>query len=341
MQTAMNSQRAVHNRGLFSPRRLPDGTYRIGIFGLTFCTVIAALNCYFFLELLFPKMYNNGDNEYYRNAYQIIRHLDLLRAYEEFPRVGGSGQEPLSFLALYLSSKFLEYEKFVIYSNFLFNLVLGLALCRWFRFWHIPFVLVSFSFYSFVGSNLTQRLGVGLIILFVSFIFTSSKKRNVLALFSTLGHFQLVLVTVGAVAAASLKNAKVIAFNPKQLLFITTGAVFTSFVSFLASDKIDFYLARGLENIWESFIIGAWPAILMLAGLRVRLEHLVFFGVFLVVSILIGPGRMNIVCFFVSLYFLRGNDGALLKFSVILTPYMIYKIINYMPFYVPGYIFWR
>jgi len=290
-----------------------------------FITFISLAQTYVFFSILYPKFYINGDNEHYYNAYNVISDLGVVAGYFQFSTVGGSGTEPLSYLILYVSSQFMSYESYFLISNFIFLFTLGFLLSGFHRYYECSFVLLAFSFYIFIASGLTQRLSLA--ILFWMLYEAVNKRSVLLLLLSVLSHWQMILIVIPVrlkIALNSLSKLKV-NLPTSFFLLLLLIVILTQLDSILV--KVQYFL-RGFH--YDSFSVLVWPVTLLLVGYNLKKQDVYFFVILFVVAMIISSGRINILCFFYSVFALKGHGRQLLLFSLIYTPLFAYK--NYIYF---------
>lgn len=308
-----------------------------GIRGMLFWFAISFVQTYIMFFLIYPEYYINGDNEFYDKAYYVISSLDLREAYSEFHSSGGSGREPISFLFMYVASKFVVYETYFLVSNFLFTFILGYYLFKSHKNWLLAYVLVSFSFYVFIGSNLTQRLSVAIVFWLLSECASNKIIKYSYVAISIASHFQMIATFLSKLASVIALRIMSIKLRWLDLVLIVISLVLLTQMFGVLYSKVSHKLT-GVH--YDAFLILVWPILLMLAGLRLKLVNVLFFITMLGLALFISSGRLNIICFFYCLIALSGKDRNILYFMLLQMPYGIYQHINYFDnYYLPGRVF--
>jgi len=300
---------------------------------------IALAQTAFLYILVYPEFFVNGDNEFYNKAYGLISKLGIIEAYITFQSQGGSGSEPLSFLFMFLSSKFLSYSQYFYISNVVFISIFGLVLRRLFCQWSIAYLILCFSFYVFIASGLTQRLAIAILFwLYAETVSCSSKKgKGLLQLLSILSHWQMMIVFISKICAAVLKNVLRLRVSHEHLLLMLLIPVGIYFIF----DELLIKILHKLTGAHvDALLILVWPCLLRLLAVRIKIEQIMVYGGLFVTALFITSGRLNIICFFYSILVMRGNSKAILYFALTLTPYFIYKHFDYFShYYLPGRVF--
>jgi hypothetical protein len=293
-----------------------------------------------FYSVIYPEFYVNGDNEYYRAAYNALSGLDFGESLRQFSSLGGSGKEPVTIAVFFAASKFLDFSTFQHLINVLFVFSIGCLLRQKFRHWRIIFFLVAVSFYVFIVGGLTKRLAISLSFLSFSLCFIGGRYRYFLAFLSLLSHFQsLIVFSASFISFLSLNFRRLSKYKGVLILCFVLFCLFCVFYYDFLYGKLVFYISYTGFDFFGGMTVFFWPVILAVINRRISASQIMFFLVLFVFSFIVGVGRINLLGFFAVLYFCRGSKEAIL-FLIILLPFSCYKHLDFHErHYKPGVIF--
>lgn len=297
--------------------------------------LVSILQTYVFYYVLYPEFYLNGDNEFYNKAYNHVSGLEFYEGYKIFGEVGGSGSEPISYLIMAIFSKLLPYDVYFYISNILFITIFGFFLRSAYLKWFLPYFILSFSFYVFIGSGLTQRLAIALALWIICM---RSDTRIWVRLLPIFSHWQMLIIFIAQEFGVAVRAFSKCRVKKNHLLLVIFGSIFLYFLFGGVSHKVIYMSESGFG--YNALLILLWPLLLLGIGYRLSLEDASLFFFVFIVAIFISSGRLNILCFFYCVYLLKGKDKKLFYFSLILTPYFVYKHhLYYLNSYQPGKFF--
>lgn len=285
----------------------------------------------FFSSLVLAGFYTEGDQANYHSAYDILPGLSLDDAWNLYTfRI--SAIEPVHFLVSLFGSN-LEIDKNLLMA--VCNGILATYLMQLFLRWgadiRIAAAIVCTNFYVFVLYFAAERLKFGLIFFVLALLCTGNPIRMAFfALMSILSHVSLLIVWLGSWLSQLFAKAERggLQSGSSWLTLVLTAALVIVFLVFESDYLIwklgSYVAAKG------AFSFTALVPVLILTGFscfyskRLIMPVLSFLPVMTGILIL-GSSRLNMLGYFIFLYYgLRVNGGLNLGVVSTLT-YLAYK----------------
>ncbi|MBD3842654.1 MAG: hypothetical protein IE909_12365 [Campylobacterales bacterium] len=290
---------------------------------------------FFQLSYFLIQNYTEGDQEHYRKLYETFSETLLVNILKiGLVNVGSS--EPLTMFVLWSGAQLgIDKDFYISFWNAL--LALGLfVLSRKYKMNYIFIFLLLTNFYVVVLMTGAERLKFAFIVIVYSFVFFNVKKNASLSLvlISPLFHFQsLIFISGYVVYLASehfLRFFYFLKIKKKALLFlivliISFSFVFVSFGHVLFS-KIDAYYA--FHSIVELRNILVLSVIVLLLT-KNKLAFSIMLGIMALFVLILGGERVNMIAFFISLFFLILEKRADHPLFLLL---MVYFSVKSIPF---------
>lgn len=271
------------------------------------------------LSIVISPFYIAGDQVHYVAVYERLSELDIVEAFK-FYSSSLSSVELVHFLLSWLASRVVEKDIFVAISNS----VLAYATILLFRKWRVsPLITVLFLFTNFYWLVLyfsAERLKFGILFLFLSMSCLGRYKSFYpLAFLSIVSHVQVSLIYASLLFQMIFK--KLLRFFVTGFLSKITIMLFILFLLTLVVmreqivTKFNAYFEyRGLAELLKVFVflgLALWYS-------RKRFETVLIFVPIIVATLLLGGERVNMLGYFVFLYYaLPVNRG--LNIGVLVT----------------------
>ena len=297
----------------------------------------------FILSLILGPYYINGDQVHYYRLYNGIAGSSITDGYS-FYKNNIDSREPIYFLIIWIASNLgINKVSLIAFFNVITSFYVFRFLIKIGGHPTISYLIVSFSYFSYVIFFSAERLKFSLLFLFIGIFYINSHKK--------IGYFFLALSPITHIQAAilyssffvsSIKDDILYLFSDfkitkKFLVFLITTILAVVLFYFLMQEqiisKINSYLRfRGLLEIWK--LVGLF----FLASLysKEKLNVILSFLPLFIFALILGQDRINIFGYFLFLYFAipykQGfNIGVLLT-----TSYFVYtgfdfisKVLNY------------
>lgn len=289
---------------------------------------------FFLFSYLLVQSYTGGDQEHYRKLYETFSKTlfsDILRI--GLVHIGSA--EPLTMLILWAGAK-LHIDKDIYISFWNAILSLGLfILSRKHRMNLLFTFLLLTNFYVIVLMTGAERLKFAMIFLIYSFIYFNSRKLHYgFMLISPLAHFQSLIFISGYISHVfsnqilrfffSLKIKKsALFFSVVVLIFL---ALFLVVFSDILLSKFDAYFSSSsISSLFNILLL----SVLVLFIARNKFAFFLMLFVLAVFVLLFGGERVNMIAFFLSLFFLILEKRADHPLFLLL---MVYFSVKSIPF---------
>lgn len=287
----------------------------------------------FVFTLLIMPYYVGGDQIAYKKEYNGIQNLNIVSAYLYYHSSIGSF-ELIHFLFSWIASNIgISKDIFIAFFNSLFVYILVLLMEKWKVSIIVMIAIVFFNFYLIVLYFSAERLKIGIIFLMLSVLYYDNLKKSILFSFlAVLTHMQLIIIY----ASILFKE-----FYLNILKVISTGKISKNIIIFIIIFIIPiFILQKELINkllTFTTFSVGIEDFfktglffILSLIYSKNKKETLLIFTVLLISISIVGDTRINIMSYFIFLYYaLQINHG--LNMGIIITSlYFGYTSIEFM-----------
>lgn len=301
-------------------------------------TLYTKLVLYFVLFFIYSYFlsfnYTMGDQEHYRLLYERLgdSKLDEILSIS-FSTVGSF--EPITVFLIWVGAQ-LEINKDVYMSFWNAVLLLGLVvLARKYRMNLVFIILLSTNFYLIVLMTGAERLKFAMILLTYSFIyFDSSKARYGFIFLSPLAHFQSLIFISGYVSHV-ISNQILLFFVLLKIkkialiflvFFLVFASIFFAFFGGLLFSK--FYAYFDSRSLYSFLNILLLCVVVLFVG-KNKFSFFLMFSVVAVFVLLVGEERVNMIAFFLSLFFLMLEGRADHPLFLLI---MLYFSIKSIPF---------
>lgn len=290
----------------------------------------------FFFSMVLSQLYVEGDQLGYHRAYSLIEGLGLTDGFFIYEH-NVSGAEYTHFLLSLLGSN-LGIDKNMLMS--LFNAILAVLSLRLLEKWGADFRVSCFivltNFYLFVLYFAAERLKIGFIFLVLSLLYCNRPLNSYLLSFLSIwSHFSMSFVYASVLLANIYDQLRSGLKIRSKSFYLSILMLLPPLLLFLYESKtilwkLSTYIERNLDLSVATFI----PLGLVMAftGIYVKdiRKSFVVFAPFLVGVALLGGSRLNMLAYFVFLYFgLKVNAG--LNAGILLTAvYFFYKSIGFV-----------
>ncbi len=255
------------------------------------------------LSLLIMPFYTHGDQVYYRRAYEQLSGLSLTKGYLFYSQCLAS-REYIHFFLSWVASRFVEKDVFIAFFNAIFAYVAMSLFQKWKVSVIIAFWLILTNFYFLVLYFSAERLKFGFIFLALSMIYIGQVKRFYgfvgLALIS---HVQVIIVYVSILSNVLVGHiSKLFSTGQvaKLVLFFVPFLLFPSLVGNQILTKFQLYHGEygiaDLTKITVFFLLALWYS-------RDKFEAFKLFVPLFIAVFLVGGDRVNLISYFVFLYY--------------------------------------
>jgi len=300
---------------------------RFILYGLIFVTFFL---CSYFLV----SLYTLGDQVHYRRLYEVFSETPLTDILK-IGVVNVGSLEPLTMFLLWGGAQ-LGVDKDIYISLWNVILLVGLVvLSRKYKMSLFFILLLLTNFYVIVLMTSAERLKFAMILITYSFIYFESKKVSYgLMLFSPAAHFQSLILIFGYFSKliANQFLRFIVSFKIKKtvLLFVICFLVFSSFLfiffsSALISKFNSYFEFRSLSSLFNILLL----SIVVLLIAKNKFSFFLMLSVMSFFVIVFGGERVNMIAFFLSLFFLILERRADHPFFMLL---MLYFSIKSIPF---------
>jgi hypothetical protein len=264
----------------------------------------------FIFSLYIGNLYIDGDQIYYKEAYSLVKGLDLVEGFLSY-RSQISSEEPIHFLFVWVFSNF-GVDKNVLMSvvNSFFIIILTKLLLKWRVFNFIIFATIVTNFYILVLFFSAERLKFSIIFLLLSVLLIEKKKTSLFfTLLSVLTHTQTSLMIIAnsfGLFMSNLFKAKKSIFSSLNLGKIFAIIIFGAIFLFLKDHLFSKFSSYSEITKSKSFIANSWQSIIFLLFSlwysRNKLETFFVFIVIIFSASLVGSDRITILAYFFFMY---------------------------------------
>ena len=272
----------------------------------------------FLFSYFFAKLYIEGDQFQYHNAYKEVKGLGIIEAFAAY-HIYLTSDEPIYFLISWASSN-LGFSKDLIMSiaNALLANILFRVLNKFDTSIYLIVFIICTNYYLFVLYFAAERLKFAFIFIFLAYLANKNiKKKYSYTFLSIITHVQ-VLVIIGSSLFANFSESVFIflkkfkfKFNPLILIIIPVFAI-TAF--FLSEHLFSKFTAYSEETSSKDLISNIFQSVLflflsLLYTTNKKRTFLIFLFILFSSSIL-GPSRVTMMAYMYFLYYsLKVNKG--------------------------------
>lgn len=284
----------------------------------------------FLLSLFVLPYYMNGDQTHYRKVYEELPRLSLIKGYLFYAQCLDS-REYIHFFLSWVASRFVEKDLFISFSNGVFAYVAMSFFQKWKVSVVIAFWLLLTNFYFLVLYFSAERLKFGFIFLTLSLLYIDQVKRfYVFSFLAIISHVQVIIVYVSILSnvfiryiSGLFKTGQV----AKLVLFFVPLLLIIPLVGNQILIKYNYYHSEhgfaDLARIAVFFLLALWYSD--------KKDEVIKLFVPLVIAVyLVGGDRVNIISYFVFLYYGVQRRGGW-NFGVLVTSaYFSYASIGFL-----------
>jgi len=277
--------------------------------------------------------YYSGDQEYYRILYDNLAYSSLDEILPLALSIIGAS-EPLSIFLLWVGAN-LSLDKDVFISLWNVLLLIGLvAISRKHRMGFFFTILLVTNFYVIVLMTGAERLKFAFIFIVYFFLFFDKKISFFFAFLSPLAHFQILIFWAGGLlyfyAYPLLRFMKTLKIDIKTfaglvVIFFLFVAFFLKFSDSLESKFNTYFSERSLSDLLNLLLL----SVIVLIVSRRKFALFLMLSLISFFVLIVGGSRVNIIAFFLSLFFLIIERRANHPLFLLL---MLYFSIKSVPF---------
>lgn len=286
----------------------------------------------FILSIVLAPSYIYGDQAHYRKIYDGLSGLSIDDAYI-FYKANLDSKEPGYFFLAWLSSNLnIDKDHFVIFFNVVLSFFAYKFLLKRGGHPSIVFILVSFSYYSYVLFFAAERLKFGVILLLIGLVV--AKKSIIYYLLSVITHSQMIIVYTSSFILkikTDISNFFItFKVSKRFLIFIISVLTISAFIFIFMQEhllsKFDSYFELRnlleLSKLFAFFVLSCFYA-------KNKSDVIAFFLPLLFFTLIFGGERVNFIGYFAFLYFsIHYKKG--FNFGIILTTlYFVYSGSNF------------
>ncbi len=284
----------------------------------------------FLLSLFITPFYIEGDQAHYKKVYEGLRDLSITNGFIYYTSNLDSKEIVHFFLSWISTNQGIDKSIFVAFSNSL----LAYAVVKLLRHLRVSIfiiiILLLTNFYFYVLYFAAERLKFGLIFLILSFSFSTSRfyffsfiaiisHMQVIIVYGAIFFKQVVLNIIQLLLSAKLKLSLVILIGIFPILFLFIG-------DHIVTKFIHYYGEHDITDLFKIFIFFIFS---LYYSKNTTEVILIFFPLFVTVY-LIGGERINMIGYFIFLYYAlpinRGFNFGVLSTSI----YFLFSTIKFM-----------
>lgn len=306
-------------------------------------SLLFALVAFGFSLVVFPY-YTEGDQSHYIKFYEAMESLDIVTGYVAYLNYLGA-VEPLYYLIVYLGSGFIS--KTLLFS--IFNAILAYYLSKTLIALNVNKVLIFsllLNYYLVVLFFAAERLKVSMTFFLISFHQRTLFKSYFFILLSILSHLQAMLLVVATKFTFIFSEIK--RFFPRSVLkrmffyMLIAGAVFGAIIFMFDGLRRKFEIYSAVVRVDGVIKPMVFMALTLLYAQRNYFKIILIFIPLTVASVIVGPDRIVIFCYFVFFAFAVQVRRGLNVGMILTLCYFLYQgvdfVINIIK-YNTGYIF--
>ena len=283
----------------------------------------------------FSLLYNAGDQVHYTKSYALVKNLNVFEAYnlynvmisgKRFPHfifqwIFGSAAIDKNVAMTFLNAILITYSYLILKKIGATNLV-----C---------FILIFTNYYFWVLYLTAETLKIGLIFFLISFYLKENFYLFIIFTFLAItSHQSLLFLYLPIFMMYCFENRNKLKINFKYFcIFLVLLIILIFYYNFyydLYIHKMNGYL--NFENIFK--FKNYLPSLLLLGisifNSKKIIIPLILFFPFIFGIALIGPSRLNMLSFIISIYFISQNKGGNNMTFYLLSSYFLYKTIIYL-----------
>jgi hypothetical protein len=287
---------------------------------------------YAFTIILAPYHFG-GDQEHYVNAYNSIRGLALLDAYEVYPTIIHT-VEPIHFFIIWIFSSIgIEKNHVMAVANSLLAILFYIVLRKKGNTIPIAIILLFSSYYIMTMFFTLERTKFAFIFFFLYLL-----NRKIVFLILSIFSHTLILIPIGChfISRYLTKQQLVKDFKSSIPVYCVKiiGVVTLIFLiyEYFGTHLGDKFSAYYNEKQSQDAIDGWQISIMLIMTLLTTKDKIkpgIYFILLIILASLIGGARVNMLSYFGFLFYSNSNTSLYKFFSVILAMYFSFKCIIY------------
>ena len=281
----------------------------------------------FTISFIIVPIYEHGDQATYIWVYDTLPTLSYVESRWFYTKYLTSGELVHYFLVMIFSR---VVEKVIFIS--IFNSILAYTAMVLFRKWGVSFtvsaITVLTNYYFYILYFPAERLKFGFLFLMLSLIFIHSRKKFIVfSILSITSHFQMLIQYTSILFEFSLSKLKLI-FVEKKLSISLIMLILTFVFMLIQFQNIIFFkvnqyilASNGISEIYRGLIFFAGALVYS----KNKKETIYLFVPLIIAAFLVGGGRVNMIMYFVFLYFVLPVNHGFNIIVLITTLYFGYK----------------
>lgn len=290
----------------------------------------------FVVSLMLSRIYVNGDQIGYHQAYKLMEGLGLRDGFVMYEH-NVSGAEYVHFFLSLLGSN-LGIDKNALMS--FFNAILAVYSLKLLDKWGVNFkmacLIVLTNFYMFVLYFAAERLKFGFLFLVLSLLYYNRAWYSYSLFFLSIwSHISMLLIYSSAWIAKNYDNFRSVVKMRSKSFYLSLLMLLPPLLLVLYESKsILWKLGTYIEHNTDLSAMSFMPlgVLIVLTGIYAKdmRKSLVIFAPFVVGVALLGGSRLNMLAYFIFLGFgLRVNGG--INAGVLITSaYFLYKSVRFL-----------
>lgn len=265
-----------------------------------------------------------GDGLAYTATYEALVGSGIIEGYEIFQN-GLGASEFFSYIVFYLSAQLISYEAFIYITNLAFAYSIYWVYRRYDKGILAYVVTIPLNFYFLAVCFGAQRLKLGFFFLILALATSRPTRAKWFAFFCLFSHFQLVIIFAAERVRSFVKGSAKLPLAEVVVVSALAVGIFFA-VPVFQLKVLSYVLERGEVNLLTfaaSFLVAAYVS-------RLDIGLIAEFVFFLVVILIIGESRVNILVFCVlwRLIFLEQKRPVLVAYLI--STYLLIKGVAFM-----------
>lgn len=265
--------------------------------------------CVLLMSLVIAPYYVHGDQGAYHRAYDAVRGLSIKDGYDSYVFVV-TGKEFIHFFIIWLASGWgIEKNLIMAVSNSVLAYFVMRLLGKWRASVFVAVSLVLTNFYMFVMYFAAERLKFGFIFLALSMLYLGQNKSfYASAMLAIVSHTQMLLLYAGIfftrLAMSASRFFRTFQFSVKNVTIplLLIGPIVYIFSEYLYV-KLGNYNLLSTQFATIDYTRATFFLILSLWYSKNKKETLLLFIPIMVAISIVGEGRVNMMAYFIFLYY--------------------------------------
>ncbi len=285
-------------------------------------------------SLIVYPMYVGGDLSAYQKVYLVLSDLDILDGFDYY-NANLSSEEYIHFVISWVGSRFIAKDVLFSFCNAYLAFVTMSLLNTWRVSIWVGILILLTNFYFLVLYIPAERLKFGFLFLILSVKYRDKIwKAAPFAILAILAHAQIAIVMASVLLHAGgrsvfklWRRGDFMALMQWVLVLIPLAVISVSLVEeHLISKFQTYYQMRGLEEVFRIVLF----ALLSIFYSQERAEAVVLFVPMIVAALLLGGDRINMLGYFLFLFFALRVRGGVNAGVLITSAYFAYKSFDFL-----------